>query len=221
MQGSIEQLDLPKTYNSIIDAWYKLMGKDLLPKSILNNQIKKLLIDEKNITMDNLKKLVGSLEEVAVSFKSSNEIKIVFRNIHTMFRTHTVLQKEEIKITSEYDIVAARNLGAKMAKDMGFGNTDSVKIATIISELARNITLYSGSGNITISPILDFRKGLEIVATDQGPGIKDLDSIMNGTYNSERGMGMGLRGVKNLSDTFDIETNDGQGTIVKIRKYQR
>ena len=219
VQESIQQLDLKSTFDKIINAWFELMGNDLLPKSILNNQKKRLDIDEKNLTLENLKKLLSSLEDAAVSFKSPDQIKKVFRSIHTIFETHTVLQKEIIKITAEYDIVVARNLGAKMAKNMGFGNTDAVKIATIISELARNIVLYTGNGEITIMPIKELQKGLKIVATDQGPGIKDLESVMNGNYNSERGLGMGLRGVKNLADTFEIETQEGKGTVIHVKKF--
>jgi len=197
------------------------MGNDIFPKSIINNQIKKLLIDKEGPSFETLKKLLASLEEAAESFKTPAEIRSEFRNIHKMFKNQTALQEEEIQIESEYDIVTARNTGAKLAKDMGFGNTDAVKIATIISELARNILLYTGCGRITITPIVDLRKGLKIVAHDDGPGIEDLESVMNGTYNSKRGMGMGLRGVKNLADTFEIETNEGNGTTISIRKFLR
>lgn len=197
------------------------MGNDILPKSIINNQIEKLFIDKEGLTFNILKQLLISLEEAAESFKSSAEIKSEFRNIYSMLKSQTPLQEELIQVESEYDIVAARNAGARMARDIGFGNTDAVKIATIISELARNIFLYSGSGKITITPITGLRKGLKVMACDEGPGIKDLDSVMNGTYNSERGMGMGLRGVKNLSDTFEIETKEEEGTTICIRKFLR
>ena len=80
-----------------------------------------------------------------------------------------------INIQSDLDIVAARMAARDMAKAMGFGAIDQARIATAISELARNIYLYAGEGTVTVSEVQQgIRKGLEVICEDQGPGIADL-----------------------------------------------
>jgi serine/threonine-protein kinase RsbT len=84
---------------------------------------------------------------------------------------------------------------------------------TAVSELARNIVQYARSGQIVLSP-RSSPPGIEIVARDAGPGIADLDAIMDGRYRSKLGMGLGLRGVKKLAERFDVHTASGRGTTV-------
>jgi serine/threonine-protein kinase RsbT len=92
------------------------------------------------------------------------------------------------------------------------------KVATAIAELARNIVLYAISGELRIAVIDTPRRGVEVVALDEGPGIADLDLVLNGNYKSKTGMGMGLRGARRLMDTFEITTSS-QGTQVLTRKF--
>lgn len=79
----------------------------------------------------------------------------------------------------EWDIVAARQMGREIAKSLGFGTVDQARITTAISELARNIYLYAGEGEIYFEVLesLD-QKGISIVAQDNGPGIKDISQVM-------------------------------------------
>jgi serine/threonine-protein kinase RsbT len=79
------------------------------------------------------------------------------------------------------------------AKALGFGAIDQARIATAVSELARNIFLYAGTGNVTVREVeKPGRKGIEIVCEDQGPGIANVDLVMQDGYSTSRGMGMGL-----------------------------
>ena len=123
-----------------------------------------------------------------------------------------------IKITTEDDIVAARNQARYMAEDLGFSKTDQIKIATAVSELARNIYKYAGQGSIRLEPRSQPRLGLKIVAQDQGKGIANLAEIMAGGYRSKTGLGLGLLGCKRLMDEFDIATGAGQGTRITLVK---
>src|SRR5690625_7295289 len=76
-----------------------------------------------------------------------------------------------IGIIKEWDIVGARQLGRNIAKDMGFGTVDQARIATAISELARNIYLYASKGKICLEVINTIdKKGICLVAIDDGPG---------------------------------------------------
>jgi serine/threonine-protein kinase RsbT len=124
-------------------------------------------------------------------------------------------------IRSDLDIVIARTLARDIAKSLGFGAIDQARIATAVSELARNIFLYAGSGTVTIREIeRGGRKGIEVICNDQGPGIANIDVVMRDGYSTSRGMGMGLPGARRLMDEFDIRSQEGVGTTVICRKWR-
>lgn len=127
-----------------------------------------------------------------------------------------------ITIQSDLDIVAARMAARDMAKAMGFGAIDQARIATAISELARNIYLYAGEGTVTVSEVQQgIRKGIEVVCEDQGPGIDDIDLVMQDGYTTSKGMGMGLPGARRLMDDFEVISISGEGTKITCRKWKR
>lgn len=125
-----------------------------------------------------------------------------------------------VAINNDLDIVAARVEGRNLARQMGFGVIDQARIATAISELARNIVLYANSGQIILNEVQrDTRIGLEIVCEDQGPGIQDVDMVMRNGYSTTQGLGMGLPGTKRLMDEFEIESRVGMGTRITVCKW--
>ncbi len=127
-----------------------------------------------------------------------------------------------VKIVTEWDIVAARQLGRNVSKELGFGTVDQARITTAISELARNIYLYAGKGKVCIEKINRMGKsGLLIVASDEGPGIADIRKVMEDGYTTSGGLGAGLPGVKRLMDEFEIESTVGDGTEIKAVKWLR
>ncbi|ASW38699.1 anti-sigma regulatory factor [Listeria monocytogenes] len=130
-----------------------------------------------------------------------------------------------VKIINEWDIVAARQLGIKISKEIGFGTVDQARITTAISELARNIFLYAGRGEICIEKVNESGKqGMIIVAKDKGPGIVDIRKVMQDGYTTSGGLGAGLPGVKRLMDSFDIESSiegDSKGTVITTTKWVR
>ncbi|MEK3955017.1 serine/threonine-protein kinase RsbT [Psychrobacillus psychrotolerans] len=130
--------------------------------------------------------------------------------------------RSSVDIITEWDIVAARQLGRNEAKDVGFGTVDQARITTAISELARNIYLYAGKGKIEIRQITDGNlKGLLVIASDKGPGIADVRKVMEDGYTTSGGLGAGLPGVKRLMDDFKIETVLGEGTTISASKLLR
>lgn len=130
--------------------------------------------------------------------------------------------RSSVDIITEWDIVAARQLGRNEAKDVGFGTVDQARITTAISELARNIYLYAGKGNIEIKQITEGNlKGLLVIASDKGPGIADVRKVMEDGYTTSGGLGAGLPGVKRLMDNFKIETVLGEGTVITATKWMR
>ncbi|WP_210366086.1 anti-sigma regulatory factor [Bacillus sp. REN3] len=127
-----------------------------------------------------------------------------------------------IEIKNEFDIVLARQKGREVSKELQFGVVDQSRITTAISELARNIYLYAGSGQVTISVLEENgKRGIEIQANDNGPGIHDIRSILQDGYSTSGGLGAGLPGVRRLMDSFDIDSIPGSGTTVTIIKWVR
>lgn len=126
-----------------------------------------------------------------------------------------------VPITSDADLVPARAEGRALARALGFSQTDATLIATAISEVARNIVVHVGSGQILMSPIHERdRYGLVVVASDQGNGIPETDSALERGYTSQASLGLGLPGARRLMDVFEIETEAGVGTTVTMIKWR-
>ncbi len=124
---------------------------------------------------------------------------------------------KRLAIDQEKDIATARLEAWSEAVRIGLSKFTSVKVATAVSELARNIVFYGGKGFVELKSTKDDRgPTLQIVASDKGPGIepRKLDEIWAGTYKSQRGMGKGLVAVKKLVDDFHLDTGPGRGTTV-------
>ncbi len=125
---------------------------------------------------------------------------------------------KKLAIEQEKDIATARLEAWSEAVRIGLSKFSSVKVATAVSELARNIVFYAGKGTVELRSLKDERgvAGLQIIASDQGPGIPPakLEEIWAGTYKSQRGMGKGLVAVKKLVDDFQLDTRPGVGTTV-------
>lgn len=127
-----------------------------------------------------------------------------------------------VNINKEWDIVGARQLGRDIAKKMGFGTVDQARIATAISELARNIYLYAEEGQICFEVIDNIpQRGIRMIAVDTGPGIKDIGQVMQDGFSTSGGLGAGLPGVKRLMDEFDLQSEASKGTRINAVKWLR
>lgn len=63
-----------------------------------------------------------------------------------------------VTIEKEWDIVKARQLGREVAQEAGFGTVDQARIATAISELARNIICIPTVGNYALKSLIMLSK---------------------------------------------------------------
>jgi serine/threonine-protein kinase RsbT len=107
-----------------------------------------------------------------------------------------------------------------LAAAIGFSATDATLIATAISELARNIVIYAGQGEVELQSVeTSQKKGIMISARDSGPGIRSIEDVLRDGYSTSGGLGLGLPGVKRLMDEFAIESELRQGTAVTIKKW--
>jgi len=126
----------------------------------------------------------------------------------------------QIPISSDFDIVAARQQGRQLALKLGFQGGDVTLIAAAISEMARNIVDHAKKGEMTFECIRNGTKnGIQIIARDDGPGIPDVNQAMQYGYSTRRGLGVGLPGAKWLMDEFDIVSKVGKGTTVTMKKW--
>jgi signal transduction histidine kinase len=126
-----------------------------------------------------------------------------------------------VALRAEHDVVVARQRARQVAKHLGFENQDQVRIATAVSEIARNVIEYAREGRVEFA--LEGRTPPQILSirvTDQGPGIRELDLILSGRYQSRTGMGVGLMGARRLMDQFHIESTPERGTTILMRKLR-
>ena len=124
-------------------------------------------------------------------------------------------------IAHEDDVVAVRQRSKRIAAEMGFDPQDQTRIATAVSEIVRNAFRYAGGGSAEfMADINALPQRLVIRISDKGPGIRDLDEILEGRYSSQTGMGMGLVGARRLMDGFELETAPGKGTTVTMKKWR-
>jgi signal transduction histidine kinase/CheY-like chemotaxis protein len=125
-----------------------------------------------------------------------------------------------IGIRAEEDVVEARRQARDIAARLGFDPNDQTRLATAVSEIARNAFNYASGGTVEFSYAGDGNGAgvLEVRIADQGPGIADLKKILNGSYRSKTGMGLGIVGAKRLMDDFRIDSAPGQGTTVTLTK---
>ncbi len=125
-----------------------------------------------------------------------------------------------VPIKSDRDIIIARQRGKELAASIGFSSTDLTLIATAISELSRNIVIYAKTGGITMKPVRQGgRKGLRVVARDEGPGIPDISRALQDGFSTSRGLGLGLPGVRRLMDAFEVVSAVNHGTTVTVKKW--
>src|SRR5437762_12231554 len=127
-----------------------------------------------------------------------------------------------VTISSDQDIVAARQRGRALATELGFSSGDATLIATAISELARNIVSYARKGEITLKMVQALsRQGVLIIASDSGPGIRDIPQALRDRSSTSGSLGLGLPGVRRLMDEVVITSKPGRGTIVTVKKWKQ
>jgi serine/threonine-protein kinase RsbT len=126
-----------------------------------------------------------------------------------------------VRVAADADLVPARLQGRTLATELGFSRTDATLIATAISEIARNIVVHAGRGEILLRPLYeDHRYGLLVVAQDTGPGIRDVESALEHDVGSGMGLGLGIPGARRLMDEFQISSAPGRGTTVTMKKWR-
>lgn len=132
-----------------------------------------------------------------------------------------MLNTEIISVTTSGDIVAVRHAVRRQAVKINLSLVDQTKIVTAASELARNMLIYGGGGEVTLEVLQEgVRHGLRVHFVDDGPGIPDIDLALRDGFTSGHGMGLGLGGAKRLVNEFNLESAPGKGTRVTITRWK-
>ncbi len=127
-----------------------------------------------------------------------------------------------VRISHEADIVTARREGRALASTLGFSSGELAVIATAISEVARNIVVYAKRGEIELRLIeRNGKRGMHVVARDEGPGIADIAQAMQDGFSTSRGLGLGLPGARRIMDEFEIDSELHRGTTIRMTKWAR
>lgn len=125
-----------------------------------------------------------------------------------------------VPIAIDVDIVVARQQARELAQELGMSTSLQTIVATAISEVARNIVVYAGRGEIVLRTVHDAGKqGIEVVAKDEGPGIADVDLALTDGFSTAKSLGLGLPGARRLMDEFHLASTRGVGTTVTMRKW--
>jgi serine/threonine-protein kinase RsbT len=132
-----------------------------------------------------------------------------------------VLEIESLSVAVSADIVAVRHAVRRQAVKINLSLVDQTKIVTAASELARNMLIYGGGGEVTLEVLRNgVRQGLRVSFVDAGPGIPDIDLALRDGFTTGTGMGLGLGGAKRLVNEFSLQSAPGKGTRVTITRWR-
>ena len=183
----------------------------ILADSVRRRALGALSIAEGTAGVEQLPALRRQLESGIRLFVSGGAQAVVLRELDGLCRELAPsAEAESVPIRVEADISFARGRARELARLVGAGEFAAQRAATAASELARNIVAYAGEGRMELTPAAG---ALTIVAEDRGPGIADIEAILEGRYRSRTGLGMGLRGVRRLARRFELESSP-KGTRV-------
>ncbi|MDT5123209.1 MAG: serine/threonine-protein kinase RsbT [Acidobacteriota bacterium] len=132
------------------------------------------------------------------------------------------MESKAIALENDQDIAVARTQVRALAAALGFRALDQTRLATVASELARNVVKYAGRGRLIAQPTEDSngRQGLRLIFEDQGPGISNIEEAMGEGFSTGRSLGLGLPGSKRLVDEFKIESVAGHSTRVTVLRWK-
>jgi serine/threonine-protein kinase RsbT len=172
------------------------------------------------LALGDLPQLASKLERAAMLFLDATKRRSLRVEIDEIARRSGAppdsgaVKEFTIEIRVERDITEARLLARQVCLNVNAKSLEIQKVATVVSELARNIVSYTSGGKIELKAEVAGRKAMVIRATDHGPGIRNLDEIMSGKYRSKTGLGLGILGTKRLADRFDV-ASDATGTRIE------
>lgn len=187
-------------------------------EGLLIRAIREAQIEPDQLTLDDVADLVPSIERRARLYVDPGRLSRLKTEISALGADRPSRRSRIMPIRHEEDISTARIAAKSIAENMGARSFVSHKVATIVSELARNIVHYTPGGTIELLVHRDPPMRFAIIAIDEGTGIPNLAEVLAGKHRSKTGLGRGLMGVKRLSDRFHIDSGK-LGTRVEIEVH--
>lgn len=175
-------------------------------ENILSRALRDLGLDRRQLTDAHFGDVAAKLEPSLRLFLRPTALTNVRGELRALRAPARPLEAVVLPIRAESDISAARAHARDISERLGVRRTTMQKIATVVSELARNIFMYTDGGTIEFHHTASPKAKLTVRAIDSGPGIPNLEDILEGRYRSRTGLGAGIRGTKRLCDRFDIKT---------------
>ena len=125
-----------------------------------------------------------------------------------------------VRIRHDLDVVIARRKVRELGAQVGLSDAAIAALATAVTEIAQNIVVHAGGGDLSIRPVAgSFRRGVVVIARDNGPGIVDIAQALHDGHSTGAGLGLGLPSAQRLVDEFEIESTIGAGTTITLRKW--
>jgi serine/threonine-protein kinase RsbT len=175
---------------------------------MLLRAIKEQGLSPASVTREDLRKCSGALRRGMGLFVEPSRLQAALLELGEFCGSDSLKPEAcALQIKLESDIARARADARRICDAAGASPFTMQKVATIVSELARNMVLYADGGLIEIVPMGSPQKRIVVRSIDRGPGIPNLDEVLSGRYKSRTGMGRGLLGTKRLADRFDIQTS--------------
>lgn len=203
------------------EAIQSVLSKYLSPlnaRGVLNRALSRANLTRHQMDDGNVAQVLGNIERAIRLFVEPGELVNLEKDLRELTGSSPAPESIRLPVDNEGDIVRARAAGRLMCEQLRASPFSIQKVATIVSELARNIVSYTKGGHIELAPKGGNPSRVLIVAADRGPGIDDLERIMSGKYRSKTGLGLGIVGSKRLADRFDIQSNR-KGTTVEAEVF--
>jgi serine/threonine-protein kinase RsbT len=188
-------------------------------RSVMRHALSEHKVQSNNFRMADLAKINGSLTRGLRLFATEVASTRALKDIAALSGSKAEeIEPSTVEINLELDISTARNAARRMCEQAGAGAFVVQKVTTIVSELARNIVSYAGTGKVELVWKPAPKQRIVIRAVDRGPGIPNLTHVLSGDYQSKTGLGRGLTGTRRLADHFDVQTGPtGTSVLAEVQ----
>jgi anti-sigma regulatory factor (Ser/Thr protein kinase) len=108
-----------------------------------------------------------------------------------------------------------------LAEELQLSETGRGAVGLATTEMATNLVKHAGRGHILLQRIVKGKKpGIRLMSVDKGPGIDDVPGALNDGHSTGASMGAGLGAIRRLSDSFDLYSIPGSGTVISAEFWQ-
>lgn len=184
-------------------------------EGLLQRTVREIDVHPDELSAFHVPPMIPAIERRARLYLDTVRLARLVDDISSLGADRPSRRSRTLPVLRETDISDARRTAKAICESAGARSFIVHKVATIVSELARNIVSYTPGGNIEIAIHRDRPVRMTIVAVDHGTGITALDDVLGGRYKSKTGMGRGILGVQRLSDKFNIATGP-TGTKIEV-----